>query len=156
MEAHMTPNWKPSQSDIAWVKNLVDTLNDGSTWLLPVNQSIWKHDKTSRVLRCIHGNRDENFERITAICKLLDYTTEYIPENTTALSADLFGSGKTHSLTSDGTNQYLWRPLTEQDLATIRANITKLPAQPAKHSTAGAGWPVAPATAPSVTVTSKP
>lgn len=135
-------SWKPTPSDLAWTKNLLDRLNDGGTWGFPANRSIWKHDKTHRVIRCIHGERDEDFNRVTAVCKLIGYTTEYAPENLTptqvqehisatlSMPADVFGSGKTHVVTNEsvpGGKKYLYRPLTAQDLATFRANLAKLP-----------------------------
>ena len=130
--------WKPQPSDIEWTRNFLARLNDGGTWGIPANRSVWKHDKTHRVLRCIHGERDEDFNRVTTVCTLIGYTTEYAPEAMTpaqvqehiSMSADVFGSGKTHVVTDQsvpGGKKYLWRPVTEQDLATYRVNLAKLP-----------------------------
>jgi len=49
---------------------------------------------------------------------------------TLSLSADMFGSGKTNAVPKaamPSEKKYLYRPLTEQDLATYRANLAKLP-----------------------------
>ncbi len=135
-------DWQPRPADIEWTKSFLSRLRDGGTWGIPENHSIWKHDSTRRVLRCIYGERDKMFHQITTVCKLLNYTTEYVPENMTPtqvqdvmkLTESMFGTGKSLAVTdvreqpcSGPKKKYMWRPITDQDQATYRINLAKLP-----------------------------
>jgi hypothetical protein len=132
-------NWTPQPSDIEWTRTWLGRLNDNGVWGIPRNQSIWRHDATHKVLRCIHGERDTMFDALTAVCQKLGYTTEYCPEamspeqvqthmEATKLTEDMFGSGKTTTRTqSVGPKQYLCRPITDADRAVYRKNLAKIP-----------------------------
>ena len=66
--------WTPRPSDVQWTRQLIDTLNDGG-WAIPMNGSIWVVDKKNCVLRCMVGTKADLFDRVTACCEQIGYTT---------------------------------------------------------------------------------
>lgn len=137
--ADLNPDWTPRPFDIEWTKNWLSQLKDGAVWGIPRNESLWRHDAKAKRLQCIHGPKDGMFRAVTLVCSKIGYTTEYAPQDmapaevkkhmeATALTADMFGSGKSRVATQyTGTKRYLWQPLTPELLAAIRKNLTKLP-----------------------------
>ena len=59
----MTDTWEPSESDIAWVANLVRMMKDGASWGLPMNKTVYKIDKKNKRLTLIEGVVDGMFFR---------------------------------------------------------------------------------------------
>lgn len=41
-------NWKPSESDLAWCRRLIDMLNDGAMW--GTSAGVYKIDKISKTI----------------------------------------------------------------------------------------------------------
>ena len=133
-------NWQPQPSDIEWTRRVIEGLNDGGVWGIPSHRSIWKVDKVKRLFSCIHGERDALFYKISIICALLDYTAVYAPDENmtqvqvqehiemTLLKEEMYGMGK--SLVTTGgkpAKKYAWRPITPEDMANYRINLSKLP-----------------------------
>lgn len=88
--------WQPRPSDIEWTRNLIDKMRDGGVWGIPMNQSVWKFDKTNKALICIHGKMDDMFHKLTTVCKHLGYTTRLALESLTPqqISESMMGTGK--------------------------------------------------------------
>lgn len=86
--------WKPRPSDVEWTANMIRMLNDGGSWVIPMNQSVWKIDKKRKVFVCIHGANDDMFHKITVCCRQLEYTTEYAP-GSDPISVDMHMCGTT-------------------------------------------------------------
>lgn len=63
-------NWQPSESDIAWTKQLVGSLKVGGSWAVPVSKSIWTfwHDSKKAVLQ-LGDMSDETNRRIALIMR---------------------------------------------------------------------------------------
>ena len=40
--------WEPSESDIAWVSNLMRIMKDGSSWGMPMNGTVYKIDHKNK------------------------------------------------------------------------------------------------------------
>ena len=94
----MSFNWRPRPSDVQWTANMLATLQDGGTWVIPHNGSIWKVNKTARTLTCVTGPKDHMFYCVEACCRELKYTAVYKP--TPAVPVELgsqFGTGKESS-----------------------------------------------------------
>lgn len=112
--------WHPRPSDVEWTRNMLTCLNDGGIWGVPRNQSIWKHIKDRKVLRCIYGPKDdEMFMMITLCCEACGYATEHgletvapditkhcLSGNGQMLNLDLsqYGMGKTTENVSPSNN----------------------------------------------------
>lgn len=131
-------NWKPRQSDIDWTRKHFDSLNDGTVWGIPRNNSIWRIDKIARVLTCIHGPKDEMFNALTTTCKILGYTTRHATETLEpeviakhlpiTLDESTYGTGKSIVHTDKAPKKkYLWREITDSDRAAILVNLAQLP-----------------------------
>lgn len=69
-------NWSPSYSDIEWTKNLITSLKDKGTWLVPVSKSSWTFDKSALKATLNFGDpKDETNIRIrTVLEEYLGYT----------------------------------------------------------------------------------
>lgn len=89
-------NWQPRPSDIEWTRRLIAQMSDGGVWGIPMNQSVWKLDKTNKVFTCIHGKMDDMFDKLTKVCKELGWTTALKPQAMTPqqISAHMMGTGK--------------------------------------------------------------
>jgi hypothetical protein len=88
-------NWKPRASDIEWTRSHIARINNGGTWIIPMNGSIWRINHTDKKLVCTSGPKDDMYDRITIVCQHLGYTTEYAAaSNATVLTAADAGSGK--------------------------------------------------------------
>lgn len=57
-QKEMTP-WKPSQTDIDWVSNLVRILTDNAVWSIPGNGNVYRLSKSRKRLILIHGTPDD-------------------------------------------------------------------------------------------------
>jgi hypothetical protein len=88
--------WTPRPSDVAWTASLIQNMSHLALWGIPVNGSLWRLDKEQRVFACIHGPRDDMFDRITAVCRPLGYRTAHTPEPVEPVVLDqyLHGRGK--------------------------------------------------------------
>ena len=76
--------YTPRASDIQWTRNLIDQMKDGGLWGIPRAKSIWRFDKTNKVLIQIHGSPDELDNRaLRVICPLIGWTTAHKPETLT-------------------------------------------------------------------------
>lgn len=95
--------WQPRPSDITWTQNLIESMADGGMWGIPMNQSVWRLDKTNRVFKCVHGTKDDMFEKLTKVCAKLGYTTALAVENLPAhvIDEQLRGTGKSTSRLSN-------------------------------------------------------
>lgn len=133
-------NWQPTPSDIEWTRKHFDGLNDNTRWGIPRNQSIYRLDKTNKVLTCIYGDQDYMFDNLTTVCKILGYTTVYAPEDMgpeevakhlapVEAGADTFGTGKNLVVTDreQPKKRYSFREITPEDTKQYRINLAKLP-----------------------------
>lgn len=72
-------------------------MNDGGIWGIPRANSVWRFDKTNKVLIQIYGefNEPDNVA-IRTIAPIIGYRTEYKPENLTQtqVTAAMMGAGK--------------------------------------------------------------
>lgn len=71
-------DWKPSPSDIAWTKQLVDTLRDGAFWMN--SEGIFKIDKVNKIL-LYAGPKGQIFHRVSKCAPHFGYTVRHISEN---------------------------------------------------------------------------
>jgi hypothetical protein len=55
--------WEPSESDIAWVSNLMRIMKDGSSWGMPMNGTVYKIDHKNKRLTLVEGKVDGMFFR---------------------------------------------------------------------------------------------
>lgn len=104
-------NWKPRPSDIAWTLNLIDKMRDGGIWGIPRCQTVWRFDKTNKVLVCVYGDYNApDSEALRIICPIIGWTTAHKPEPLTPeqvmaamvpIAADAAGGGKTTSRVPD-------------------------------------------------------
>lgn len=132
-------DWKPRQSDIDWTRKHFADLNDGAIWGIPRNNSIWRIDKRALTLTCIHGPKDEMFDHLATVCKILGYTvahaTEALPPEVIAkhlpvtLDEAAFGMGKNivHTDQKAPEKKFLWRHITDADRASYLVNLAQLP-----------------------------
>lgn len=76
--------YRPTAFDIQWTRNLIDQMNDGGIWGIPRANSVWRFDKTNKVLIQIHGNPNEpDNKALRIICPLIGWTTAYKAETLT-------------------------------------------------------------------------
>lgn len=103
---HIDYSWKPRPSDIQWTHNLFRFLNDGGTWVIPMNGSIWRHDKVNKLLVCTVGKVDDMFHKISVCCESLGYVAvlKADMEQALVISPDTFGTTKSSTRI---TRQYL-------------------------------------------------
>lgn len=88
-------NWTPRPYDIEWTRQVIRVCNHNATWRIDRNNSVWRVDKINRVLICVFGQKDEMFEMITIIGKILGYTTRYeVDQAPVVVGAEQAGSGK--------------------------------------------------------------
>ena len=59
--------FKPSvrESDIAWMRKTISLLNDGGTWGIPRNRSVWKFYKSEKRAELISGDPEDVTNLIT-------------------------------------------------------------------------------------------
>lgn len=100
----------PRPSDIQWTQKLINAMNDGGIWGIPRANSVWRFDKTNKVLTLIHGRFNEpDNKALRVICPLIGWTTAHKPEPLTPtqiqkamepvdLTAEMYGAGKTHQV----------------------------------------------------------
>ena len=71
------PDWEPSDSDVAWVENLIRTLKDGGVWGLPSSRSEWQFFKRAKLAVLLCGAlEDETNRRTAAILRGLEWTVK--------------------------------------------------------------------------------
>lgn len=100
-------NYRPTASDIAWTQNLIDKMRDGGIWGIPRCQTVWRFDKTNKILVCIHGDYNApDSLALRTICPMIGWKTmlkheamtqEQVDAAMTNLTADMSGTGKTVS-----------------------------------------------------------
>lgn len=115
-------NYRPTQFDINWTIALIDKMSDGGIWGIPRCQTVWRFDKTNKVLVCVYGDYDApDSEALKIICPLIGWTTAHKPEPLTPeqvvaamvpLTADMSGGGKTTSRVPDYHDLFLCSCLT--------------------------------------------
>lgn len=66
--------WKPSATDTAWAANFVGTLRDGAVWALPCNATVYRIDKSRKVLALVEGPKDDVFDKTVATFTAVGYT----------------------------------------------------------------------------------
>lgn len=54
----------PRPSDLVWTKNMIETMNDGGVWGLPINGQVYKFDKVNKELNLIEGKMDDMFDKV--------------------------------------------------------------------------------------------
>lgn len=52
-------DWTPSYSDIEWTKQLINSLKEGGTWLVPANKSIWTFRQEAKEAHLKSGDANE-------------------------------------------------------------------------------------------------
>lgn len=87
--------WQPTKFDIEWSANLISYIKDGGVWGVPMNDTVYRLDKTNRILKLIRGPKDGIFERITATFAQLGWKVIEAREKVTQEILDeAFGFGK--------------------------------------------------------------
>lgn len=67
--------WTPSPSDIAWQENMVQMLKDNAVWGVPISESAFKINKTTKTFQLINGDAwNETNRRIAKVFNILGYT----------------------------------------------------------------------------------
>lgn len=97
-------NYRPTQFDINWTKNLIDKMRDGGIWGIPRCQTVWRFDKTNKILICIYGDYDApDSIALRTICPLIGWKTllkheamtkEQVAAAMTEIPAEMQGTGK--------------------------------------------------------------
>ena len=83
--------WKPSQTDIAWVSNLVRVLTDNAVWGIPGNGNVYRLSKSRKRLILIKGTADdETHERNKLVFGSIGY--DVIDSDTQDVETDLLTS----------------------------------------------------------------
>lgn len=88
--------WIPRPSDIEWQRRLINKLNDGGVWGIPENGTVYRINKVERTLTCINGPKDSIFDKLTEVCRYLNYKTVYKTEPMTPqqITEAMKGTGK--------------------------------------------------------------
>lgn len=76
----------------AWAEQFLSKMTDGSIWQLPMNDHVYKIDKTAKTLILIRGTPDEPFWKNKKTFGLLGYAVM------TQQEAGLHGQGKTSNV----------------------------------------------------------
>jgi len=68
--------WTPAYSDIEWTKQLITSLKEGGTWLVPANKSIWTFWQETKQAQLKSGdaNDETNYRIKTILEEYLEYT----------------------------------------------------------------------------------
>ena len=67
--------WEPSEKDILWAKNLVNSLKEGGVWALPGSGCIFKFSHKNKTIELVLGDTDtEIVERTEEVFKRIGYT----------------------------------------------------------------------------------
>ena len=103
-------SYQPTQFDLNWTRSLIDKMSDGGVWWIPRCDTIWRFDKTNRVLICVSGDWNApDSKALRIICPILGWTTAHRPEaltaeqieeahvTTTTITAQMVGGGKSVS-----------------------------------------------------------
>lgn len=56
----------PRPSDLLWTRNMIEQMNDGGIWGLPMNEQVYKFDKVNKELHLIEGELDDMFHKVVA------------------------------------------------------------------------------------------
>lgn len=130
-------------SDIEWTRNFLENLNHNGIWGIPRAESVWRVDKTNRVLTLIHGDPAHSDNKtLNYICPLIGYRAEHKPEAMTpeevkevmdrtpqVVGADMAGTGKSLTrIAEKKLKTYLHQKLDEATLRKLKVNLAKLPA----------------------------
>jgi hypothetical protein len=59
----MRDTWEPKSSDIVWASKLIRMMNDGDSWCMPMNNTVYKVDHKNKTLTLIEGRVDVMFFR---------------------------------------------------------------------------------------------
>lgn len=66
--------WTPSYSDIEWTKNLISTIKEGGSWVVPASKSIWTFSHENKTAKLVGDPDDETNQRIqTVLVEYLGY-----------------------------------------------------------------------------------
>jgi len=60
----VSKKYVPRASDLAWTKNMIECMNDGGVWGVPMNGQVYKFDKVNKELNLIEGKVDDMFNKI--------------------------------------------------------------------------------------------
>ena len=66
----------PTAHDVQWTKNLLSTLRNGGTWVLPACQSVYTVDHESKTLTCTVNGSPSTHSRIRAVCARIGWTVK--------------------------------------------------------------------------------
>ena len=69
---HYNDDWQPSPSDIQWVRNLINRLNDGGFWQCA--EGVYRVDKKLKTLTLIEGYKAQIFHRTSKVLPHLGWT----------------------------------------------------------------------------------
>ena len=72
----MSDDYKPSIFDLQWTKSMLDQMNDGATWAMPMNGMVWRFDHSNKELILVDGPKDYMFNRITKNFSYYGYTVK--------------------------------------------------------------------------------
>lgn len=96
-------NWVPRPFDVEWTRRLIAGFkHDVAFWGVPMNNTIYRFDMPIKLISLIDGQKDDLFDRLTAIAKILGWTTVHRPQPITpeihaqAFPESLYGKGKSN------------------------------------------------------------
>ncbi len=59
-------SWTPRPSDVAWARNMVETMKQGGLWAVPMNGAVYRFDKATKTLWLVEGPKDDVFDKNVA------------------------------------------------------------------------------------------
>ena len=69
-----TTEWRPSETDVDWQRQMLRVLKDGAVWGVPASMSSFKFDKVNETFCLISGDPEhETNRRIAKVLKILGY-----------------------------------------------------------------------------------
>lgn len=67
-------DWRPSETDVEWQREMLRVLRDGAVWGVPISLSSFKFDKTNKTFCLIIGDpENETNRRIAKVLKIIGY-----------------------------------------------------------------------------------
>jgi hypothetical protein len=88
--------WQPRPYDIEWTRRLIEGFKtDPAYWAVPFNKSIYLFHRTNRTIALVYGPKDDLFQKMLVIGRILYYTVSHEPQRVTLeMQSQVFGIGK--------------------------------------------------------------
>ena len=65
--------WTPTPAIVAWALRLVQQVNDGGIWAVPMNMAVYRLNKKAKVLALVSGPKDDVFDKNVVVFGLIGY-----------------------------------------------------------------------------------